>query len=157
MKYTTTNREGYKEYKSDPKVCKDGPYRDKCTMSQNMTKVVTRHIWAEYMEQAEEYRYVPKYKEIYKERKETIERVFAEGKERHGLRYATMRGLAKLKMQATLIFACMNLKKIALWKKKGRESVRKSYILFLILYNFALTKIKRVFLIFRGKHVLSTV
>ncbi|MBO6305075.1 MAG: transposase, partial [Selenomonadaceae bacterium] len=110
-----------------------------------------------YMEQAEEYRYVPRYKEIYKERKETIERVFAEGKERHGLRYATMRGLAKLKMQATLIFACMNLKKIALWKKKGRESVHKSYILFLILYNFMVTKIKRVFLIFRGKPVLSTV
>ena len=133
--YTTTKKEGYKKYKSAPKVCKDCPYRDKCTMSQNMIKVVTRHIWAEYMEQAEEYRYVPKYKEIYKERKETIERVFAEGKERHGLRYATMRGLAKLKMQATLIFACMNLKKIALWKKKGRDSLLKSYILCLIAYN----------------------
>ena len=157
LKYTTTNREGYKEYKSDPKVCKNCPYRDKCTMSQNMTKVVTRHIWAEYMEQAEEYRYVPRYKEIYKERKETIERVFAEGKERHGLRYATMRGLAKLTMQVTLVFACMNLKKIALWKKKGRDSLLKSYILFLNLYNFALTKIKRVFLIFRGKPDLSTV
>ena len=51
-------------------------------------------------------------------RKETIERVFADAKERHGMRYATMRGLKKVRMQVTLTFACMNLKKLALWKKK---------------------------------------
>lgn len=34
------------------------------------------------------------------------------------MRYATMRGLKKVRMQVTLTFACMNLKKLALWKKK---------------------------------------
>jgi len=58
-----------------------------------------------------------------KNRKETTERVFAEGKKRHRLRYATMRGLVKITMQVTLIFACMNLKKIALWKKEGRDTL----------------------------------
>lgn len=87
-------------------------------MSRNHTKVVTRHIWSEYMEYAEEYRHVFQYKEIYKQRRETIERVFADAKERHGLRYTMLRGLEKVKMQATLTFACMNLKKLAIWKHR---------------------------------------
>jgi len=72
------------------------------------------------MEYAEEWRHVPKYKEIYKQRKETIERVFADAKERHGLRYTMLRGLQKVKMQVTLTFACMNLKKLAIWKQRKR-------------------------------------
>ena len=118
LKYATTNREGYREYKSDPKTCRACPKREQCTLSRNHTKVVTRHVWADYSEQAEEYRYVPKYKEIYKQRKQTIERVFADAKEKHGMRYTTMRGLAKVTMQVTLTFACMNLKKLAIWKGK---------------------------------------
>lgn len=27
LKYSTTNRDGYREYKSDPKVCEPCPYR----------------------------------------------------------------------------------------------------------------------------------
>ena len=118
LKYATTNREGYREYKSDPKTCQACPKREQCTLSRNHTKVVTRHVWADYTEQAEEYRYVPKYKEIYKQRKQTIERVFADAKEKHGMRHTTMRGLAKVTMQVTLTFACMNLKKLAIWKGK---------------------------------------
>ena len=73
------------------------------------------------MEYAEEYRHVFQYKEIYKQRRETIERVFADAKERHGLRYTMLRGLEKVKMQATLTFACMNLKKLAIWKHRKRQ------------------------------------
>ncbi|MGE7600443.1 transposase, partial [Lysinibacillus fusiformis] len=48
-------------------------------------------------------------------RKETIERVFADAKEKHGMRWTTLRGLKKLSMQAMLTFAAMNLKKLATW------------------------------------------
>ena len=48
----------------------------------------------------------------------TIERVFADAKEKHGMRYTRLRGLKKAKMQVTLIFACMNLKKLATWKRR---------------------------------------
>ena len=117
LKYSTTNRDGYREYKSDPKICKTCPYRQQCTLSKNMTKVVTRHVWAEYMEQAEDVRHSKKGKEIYSLRKETIERIFADAKVKHGLRYTQYRGLAKLRMQALLTFSCMNLKKLAKWKR----------------------------------------
>ena len=55
---------------------------------------------------------VPDGKEIYKHRKETIERVFAEGKEKHGLRYTRYRGLKKNKDMRALLYACLNIKKL---------------------------------------------
>ncbi len=56
LKYTTTNREGYREYKSNKEICKSCPHLDKCTESKNHTKLVTRHIWEGYMEEVEEIR-----------------------------------------------------------------------------------------------------
>ena len=54
-------------------------------------------------------------KEIYAKRKETIERVFADAKEKHGMRYTHMRGLARVTNWVRLKFAAMNLKKLAEW------------------------------------------
>jgi hypothetical protein len=119
LKYTTTNREGYREYKSNPTTCADCPHRSKCTESKNHVKVVTRHVWEDFMEQVEDIRHTEGTKEIYNRRKETIERVFADAKELHGMRYARHRGLGKMKMELGLLFACMNLKKLAkrLWEE----------------------------------------
>ncbi|KRG12371.1 hypothetical protein ACA30_20085 [Virgibacillus soli] len=47
-------------------------------------------------------------KDIYGKRKETIERVFADAKEKHGMRWTTLRGLKKMSMQAMLTFAALN-------------------------------------------------
>ena len=120
LKYSTTNRDGYREYKSEGKKCKDCPYQNQCTGSKDHVKVVSRHVWEGYMEEVEEIRHQTGMKEIYQKRKETIERVFADGKEKHGMRYTQYRGLAKVTMELTLLFACMNLKKLAIWKwRKG--------------------------------------
>lgn len=119
LKYSTTNREGYREYKSDPKICANCPSRQMCTESKNCVKVVTRHVWEEYMEMAEEVRHTPEGREIYSLRQQTIERVFADAKEKHFMRYTYYRGLAKLRMQVLLTFAAMNLKKLAKWKKRA--------------------------------------
>ena len=86
LKYSTTNRDGYREYKSDGKKCKDCPYQNQCTGSKDHVKMVSRHVWEGYMEKVEEIRHQTGMKEIYQKRKETIERVFADGKEKHGMR-----------------------------------------------------------------------
>jgi transposase len=112
LEYSTTNREGYREYKSKGYQCKKCPHLDKCTRSRNCTKVVTRHVWQDYMEQAEDVRYTIGMKEVYARRKETIERVFADAKEKHGMRYTQYKGRAKVRMQVGLTLACMNLKKL---------------------------------------------
>jgi len=117
LKYGTTNRDGYREYKSNPKICANCPSRHQCTESKNCQKVVTRHVWDDYMEQAEDVRHSPKGKAIYSMRGQTIERVFADAKEKHFMRYTYYRGLAKLRMQALLTFTAMNLKKLAKWKR----------------------------------------
>ena len=133
LKYTTTNREGYREYKSDPLICKHCPCRENCTLSKNMTKVILRHVWAKYIEEAEHLRHVPQIRDTYKKRKETIERVFADAKERHCLRYTNYRGLAKVTMHVALIFSCLNLKKLAR---------RKGYLF--ISFLFLLLKVKKM-------------
>lgn len=118
LRYSTTNRNGYREYKSNPEICVNCTLRMQCTQSKNYTKVITRHIWEPYIEIAEEIRHTPRGRELYKKRGETIERVFADAKEKHGMRYTHYRGLRKVQHYLTLLFACMNLKKLAMWKQK---------------------------------------
>ena len=77
---------------------------------------VQRHIWKDYEELAEDARYTPEYQELYRKRKETIERVFADAKEKHAMRYTQYRGLAQVTNWVKLKFAAMNLKKLATWK-----------------------------------------
>ena len=60
-------------------------------------------------------RYTPEYRELYQRRKETIERVFADAKEKHAMRYTQYRGLAQVSNWVKLKFAAMNLKKLARW------------------------------------------
>ena len=74
-------------------------------------KVVTRHIWEPYMEKCEDIRHTIGMKEVYAQRKETVERLFGTAKENHGLRYTQMIGKARMEMKVGLTFACMNLKK----------------------------------------------
>ena len=81
-----------------------------------------RHIWQDYIEACEDVRYAPEYQELYQKRKETIERVFADAKEKHAMRYTPYRGLAQVEMWVKLKFACMNLKKLALWKAKDPQN-----------------------------------
>ena len=56
------------------------------------------------------------YQDLYKQRKETIERVFADAKEKHAMRYTQYRGLAQVTNWVKLKFVAMNLKKLAIWK-----------------------------------------
>ena len=116
LKYSTTNRDGYREYKSDPNICAACPTKERCTHSRDCIKTVQRHIWKDYEELADDARYTPVYAQLYKCRKETIERVFADAKEKHAMRYTQYRGLAQVTNWVKLKFAAMNLKKLATWK-----------------------------------------
>ena len=71
---------------------------------------------------AEDARHTPEYRELYKLRQEKIERVFADAKEKHGMRYTQYRGLAQVTNWVKLKFVAMNLKKLAMWKWKASLS-----------------------------------
>lgn len=99
-------------------------------------KIVTRHVWQEYKEEVNSHRYEEKGKAIYKRRKETVERSFAEGKELHGHRYARFRGLSRVQMQCLLSAACQNMKKIAfrLWERGFSNTPQKNPLSFLLAW-----------------------
>lgn len=130
LQYSTTNRDGYREYKSNPKICANCPTRHLCTHSKDCVKTVQRHIWKDYEELADDARYTPEYQELYAKRKETIERVFADAKEKHAMRYTQYRGLAQVTKWVRLKFVAMNLKKLAKWKWNARSSRLFSFLLF---------------------------
>ena len=82
----------------------------------NCVKTVLRHAWKDYEELAGDARYTPQYRDLYAKRKEIIERVFANAKEKRGMRYTLYRGLAQVPQWVRLKFTAMNLKKMARWK-----------------------------------------
>ena len=120
LKYSTTNRDGYKEYKSNKHICAGCTYLSQCTESRDHVKLITRHVWEEYLEQSEDIRYTKGMSDLYRLRKETIERLFGTAKENHGFRYTQMYGKARMEMKVGLTYACLNLKKLAkMLQRKG--------------------------------------
>ena len=114
LPYRTTNRQGYRQYHSDARMCRECPLRSQCTRSRTMVKMVTRHVWQEARDRVDGHRLEPRGKKIYKRRKETVERSFADAKQLHGHRYARMRGLTNVREQCLLAAMAQNMKKIAL-------------------------------------------
>jgi len=112
--YATTDRSGYRHYKSDPSVCRTCPLLASCTSSRNKTRVVTRHVWQDSKDRTDAHRLTDWGKAVYKRRKETVERSFADAKQLHGHRYARFRGITAVACQCLLAAAAQNIKKIAL-------------------------------------------
>ncbi|MBP3503131.1 MAG: IS1182 family transposase [Clostridia bacterium] len=109
---TSINKDGYMIYKASEKDCSCCPFKDKCTKMKY--KQILRHVWEKYKEEANEYRYQVDVKEIYKQRSTHIERVYADGKMKHGLGKTYFRSKERVSRELVLLYACMNLKKFAL-------------------------------------------
>ena len=121
LKYSTTDRNGYRQYKSDPAHCANCHMLKACTRSQHQTKGITRHVWQDSKEWVKANGRSRSGKYLYRLRYQTIERSFADAKELHGLRYCRFRGREKVQEQALLSATSQNIKKIAniLAKKAG--------------------------------------
>lgn len=113
LRHTTTSRDGKRTYRSTPSFCVNCPWREKCGANAKGQKVIQRHIWQEYLDTAQAIRRTDLGKQLYEQRKQTIERVFADAKEKHAMRYTHHRGLARVTHWVWLKFAAMNLKKLA--------------------------------------------
>ena len=115
LRHTTTDRDGKRTYRSTPNECVNCPCKAKCGANEKGQKIHTTHIWQEYLDLVEQIRKTERAKDIYAQRKETIERVFADAKEKHAMRYTHHRGLAAVTRWVRLKYAAMNLKKLANW------------------------------------------
>ena len=119
LRHTTTDRNGKRTYRSTPERCRNCPSRGKCGANEKGQKVYTTHIWQEYLDIVEAIRKTELGKKIYAQRKETIERVFADAKEKHAMRYTHHRGLTAVTRWVRLKYAALNLKKLANWSWKN--------------------------------------
>lgn len=106
------DRNGYKYY-SDKENCKGCPHIEECCKREGY-RVIRRLICEELNEKSRERRLSERGKEMYKMRKEKVERSFADSKNNHGYRYAMYRGLEKNQNYTWLICAAQNMKNIAL-------------------------------------------
>jgi transposase len=114
LAYATTDRNGTKHYRSDPQVCRTCPLLASCTSNAKAVRTLTRHVWQDARERTDAQRLTPWGKAIYKRRKETVERSFADAKQLHGHRYARFRSLVRVQTQCLLAAAAQNIKKIAM-------------------------------------------
>lgn len=135
LRYRTTTRDGYREYVSDPRICETCPLLSQCTKSRDHRKVILRHLWQEAMDEVEHLRHTDVNRALYRKRQETIERVFADAKEKHGMRWTRYRGVKKTTLQAMLTFIALNLKKIANWSWDSSGNPRFFDILVINTYN----------------------
>ena len=115
LRHTTTDRDGKRIYRSTPSKCRHCPCRERCGANEKGQKALQTHIWQEYLDIVEALRKTERGKALYAKRKETIERVFADAKEKHAMRYTQHRGLAHVSSWVRLKYAAMNLKKMAVW------------------------------------------
>ena len=72
LEYRTTTREGYRQYASNPEICKTCPFLEKCTQSKDHTKLIHRHIWEHYVEEADHLRHTEINKNIYESAKKRL-------------------------------------------------------------------------------------
>ena len=134
LRHTTTDRDGKRTYRSTPTNCRSCPYKAKCGANEKGQKIHTTHIWQEYLDLVEQIRKTERGKDIYGRRKETIERVFADAKEKHGMRYTHHRGLTAVTRWVKLKYAAMNLKKLANWSWNSSVSFT-LWRVFAVLYR----------------------
>jgi transposase len=121
LHYATTNRSGYREYRSDATKCKACPLNETCTTSVSKQRTIQRHIWETYKEQVVQNRQSDNGQAVYVFRCQTIERSFADAKELHGLRRCRFRGKEKTQEQALMTAIAQNLKKIVRYLARKGE------------------------------------
>lgn len=114
LSYATTDRDGYRHYKSRIQDCENCPLRPDCFSAKSKQRSITRHMWEGEKEKIRANKLTLSGKKLYKLRSQTIERSFADVKELHGFRYARRRGRKSVQEQAYLTAATQNIKKMVL-------------------------------------------
>ena len=110
------DKTGYKWYFSKEN-CSSCPHINKCCKNQGY-RVIRRLICEELNEHSRERRLSEEGKEMYKMRKEKVERSFADSKNNHGYRFAMYKGIEKNQNYTWLICAAQNMKNIAIKTEK---------------------------------------
>ncbi len=121
LKYRGINSQGYLTYKSRTHDCRDCPFKHRCT--NQATKSLMRHMLEYTKEITREFRLSDIGSDLYKKRKFTIERAFAQCKMSHCLGFTLVRGLKKNQDRNLILYSMANIKKLALFVMKNQTEI----------------------------------
>jgi transposase len=120
-------------YRAGKKVCGQCSLKGRCTQAPRRQLKVGVHHAALIRLRADSKR--EDFQQLYRTRAPGIEGVFAEAKQRHGLRRAWRRGLTKMRIQCLLIAAVINFKRLITLLTSNSASVRADYALIRLLWT----------------------
>lgn len=124
-----------KVYKARSESCDNCKIRSLCCAGKSARSV--RHsIHKKYVDELMLLKQTTMYKNAMKTRQATIERVFAEAKDNHGLRRVNTRGLDKVQKVFTMIAIVQNLKKLMRYGGKKTTDTSKSVMRKINLQQF---------------------
>jgi transposase len=108
------------EYGADAATCNSCPLKAQCTPS-NQGRIVHRHFDEAYLDRVRAYHKTVAYQKAIRKRKVWVEPLFAEAKEWHGLYRFRLRRLWRVNIEALLIGAGQNLKRLLSERGWGRR------------------------------------
>jgi transposase len=120
----TLRRQGhdYKErsirYAAKPSACNPCPFKSRCTKSKK-GRWIRRSFEEEYLERVRSYGDTEAYRKAIRKRAVWVEPLFAEAKDWHGSRRFRLRRLEKVNIEALLIAAGQNVKRLLNFGERG--------------------------------------
>ncbi len=105
-------------YRAKAGTCEACPLRSDCTTSKTGRQIL-RHFEEEYIDRVKGYRGTFPYEKALRKRRVWVEPLFAEAKDWHGLRRFRLRRLEKVNIEALLIAAGQNVKRLVAARDRG--------------------------------------
>src|SRR5918992_1238241 len=106
----------YKErsirYAAKPSACNACPLKSRCTKSKKKGRWIRRSFDEEYLDRVRGYGDTEAYRKALRKRQVWVEPLFGEAKDWHGLRRFRLRRLEKVNVEALLIAAGQNIKRL---------------------------------------------
>jgi transposase len=119
-RYTASYTERKVKYRASPDDCNACPVKAECTTS-SQARQVQRNFDEDYLDRVRAYHDTKPYKKAIRKRQVWVEPLFAEAKDWHGLRRFRLRRLWKVNIEAFLIAAGQNLKRLLSSSGWGRR------------------------------------
>ena len=110
------------KYRADTSACRDCPLKERCTPGEGVRNI-NRYPNEEYVERVRAYRGTEHYEKALRKRGVWVEPLFGEAKEWHGMRRFRLRTLKKVNIEALIVAAGQNVKRLLVWRRRGPKPV----------------------------------
>jgi Transposase DDE domain len=102
--WNTWKAQRARRYKAKAKTCDACALKPRCTTNKE-GRTIFRHFDEGYLDGVRSYRETEPYRKALRKRKVWVEPLFAEAKDRHGMRRLRLRGLEKVNAEALMVAA----------------------------------------------------